>query len=148
MADNEAPSLAALLTRLRLLLREPIDFTRTDTETTLIKVRVLTAGAMYFNVLAVADFGGRPGPSRGEGLIEQAVAAAFQIYEGEDPHCHRCLWPRPTGLTRSRRIGGRRQTEAPARTSVGRGDSVQICGVLESGRSRLPGRAPALGQAR
>jgi death-on-curing protein len=86
VADHDDPSLAALLTRLRFLLREPIDFTRTDTETTLAKVRILTAAAMYFNVLAVADFGGRPGPPRGEGLVEQAVAAAFQSYGGEDPH--------------------------------------------------------------
>lgn len=86
MAPSEDPSIATLLTRLRFLLRDPIDFKRTDTETTLAKVRILTAAAMYFNVLAVADFGGRPGPSRGEGLVEQAVAAAFQTYEGEDPH--------------------------------------------------------------
>lgn len=87
MADEHPdPSLAALLTRLQFLLRRPIDFTKTDTETTLAKVRLLTASATYFNILAIADFGGRPGPSRGEGLIEQAVAAAFQTYEGEDPH--------------------------------------------------------------
>src|SRR3712207_5311338 len=86
MADHDDASLAALLTRLRFLLREPVDFTRTDTKTTLAKVRLFTAAAMYFNVLAVADFGGRSGPSRGEGLVEQAVGAAFQSYAGEDPH--------------------------------------------------------------
>lgn len=86
MAEPDDPLLSALLTRLRFLLQQPIDFTKTDTETTLAKVRLLTAAAMYFNLLAVADFGGRSGPSRGEGLVEQAVGAAFQSYGGEDPH--------------------------------------------------------------
>ena len=73
MADHDDPSLVALLTRLRFLLQQPIDFARTDTETKLAKVRLLTAPAMYFNVLAVADFGGRRGPSHSEGLVEQEI---------------------------------------------------------------------------
>lgn len=86
MPDHDDPFFASLLTRLRFLLQDPIDFGRTDTEATLAQVRLLTAAAGYFNVLVVADFGGRPGPSRGEGLVEQAVGAAFQTYAGEDPH--------------------------------------------------------------
>jgi death-on-curing protein len=86
MAEGDSAQLDYLLTRLRFLLSEPVDFTSSDTETTLAKVRLLTAAAVYFNVLAVADFGGRPGPSRGEGLVEQAVGAAFQTFGSQDPH--------------------------------------------------------------
>src|SRR5947199_5422507 len=86
MANETDPSLSDLLTRIQFLLREPIDFTRTDPDTTLAKVRLLTAAATYFNTLAVADFGGRMGPARAEGLVEQVIAAAFQTYGGHDPH--------------------------------------------------------------
>lgn len=41
---------------------------------------------MYFNILAISDFGGRIGPVRGEGLLEQVVGAAFQTFGDEDPH--------------------------------------------------------------
>jgi death on curing protein len=37
-------------------------------------------------VLALSDFGGRSGPEREEGLVEQVVAAAFQTFGGVDPH--------------------------------------------------------------
>lgn len=86
MTDDPKASLADLLSRLQIILSEPVDFTETDTAATVAKVRLLTAAAIYFNVLAVTDFGGRAGPVRGEGLVEQAVAAAFQTYEGSDPH--------------------------------------------------------------
>jgi len=82
--DRDPPE--ALLTRLTIVLQQPVDFARTYTETTLIKIRLLTAAATYFNVLAISDYGGRSGPVRGEGLVEQAVAAAFQTFEGVDPH--------------------------------------------------------------
>jgi prophage maintenance system killer protein len=52
----------------------------------LFKVRLLSAAAVYFNVLAVTEFGGRSGPVRQAGLIEQVVAAAFQTFQGTDPH--------------------------------------------------------------
>ncbi|MGH2351078.1 MAG: type II toxin-antitoxin system death-on-curing family toxin, partial [Chloroflexota bacterium] len=65
---------------------EPIDFNLTDTEVSLAKVRLLTAAATYFNTLAVSDFGGRVGPAREPGLVEQVIAAAFQTYQDEDPH--------------------------------------------------------------
>ena len=78
--------LAALLARITIVLQRPIDFTQTDTETTLVKIRLLTAAATYFNVLAVSDYGGRIGPVPAEGLVEQAIAAAFQTFEGTGPH--------------------------------------------------------------
>jgi len=86
MADDPQPSLGDLLRRLEIVLSEPVDFARTDTATTLAKVRLLTAAATYFNILAVTDFGGRSGAVRAEGLVEHAVGAAFQTFEGIDPH--------------------------------------------------------------
>ncbi|CAN5831438.1 hypothetical protein BH23CHL2_BH23CHL2_10860 [soil metagenome] len=49
-------------------------------------MRLLTAAATYFNILVVADFGGRRGPARDARLVEQVVGAAFQTFEGVDPH--------------------------------------------------------------
>jgi len=86
MPDNGQTSLEKILDRIQFALREPIDFTTTDTATTLAKVRLLTAAATYFNTLAVTDFGGRLGPARDEGMVEQGIAAAFQTYGGHDPH--------------------------------------------------------------
>lgn len=85
-SDRQPLSLAALLDRLRFSLEQPIEFAAGDTESTLAKVRHLTAAAMYFNILAVSDFGGRIGQVRGEGLLEQVVGAAFQTFGDEDPH--------------------------------------------------------------
>lgn len=85
VTERDDPALTSLLARLRLQLAEPVDFTRTDPQTTVAKVRLLSA-AVYFNVLAVTEFGGRPGPVRQEGLVEQVVAAAFQTFQGADPH--------------------------------------------------------------
>ena len=65
---EQPPSLADLLDRLQFLLQEPLDVTQTDPETTKKVVRLLTAAAHYFNLLAVADFGGRAGTPRGAGL--------------------------------------------------------------------------------
>jgi hypothetical protein len=84
--DDADPSLRDLLSRLEIVLSQPIDFTRNDTATTLAKVRLLTAAASYFNILAVTDFGGRSGAARAEGLVEHAVGAAFQTFGGVDPH--------------------------------------------------------------
>jgi death on curing protein len=86
MTEQDDPALASLLARLRWKLTEPVDFTRTDPESTVAKVRLLSAAAVYFSVLAVTEFGGRPGPVRQEGLVEQVVAAAFQTFQGTDPH--------------------------------------------------------------
>ena len=86
MTDQDNPALTSLLARLRSQLTEPVDFTRTDPEITVAKVRLLSAAAVYFNVLAITDFGGRSGPIRQEGLVEQVVAAAFQTFHGAEPH--------------------------------------------------------------
>jgi len=73
MSDDERSSLAELLRQIEIVLQEPLDFTSTDPDTTRIKVRVLTAAATYFNVLALQHFGGRPGAVREAGLVEQVV---------------------------------------------------------------------------
>lgn len=86
MTDGPQSSLRDLLRRLEIVLSEPVDFTQTDTATTLAKVRLLAAAATYFNILAVTDFGGRSGAVRAEGLVEHAIGAAFQTFEGIDPH--------------------------------------------------------------
>jgi death-on-curing protein len=86
MTDPERPSLGRSLERLRWQLATPVDFTRSDTESTVAKVRLLCAAASYFNVLVISDFGGRQGPIRQEGLVEHVVAAAFQTFGNHDPH--------------------------------------------------------------
>lgn len=86
MTEDNAGSLTRLLDRLRFALAEPIEFTRADPETTAAMVRLLSAAASYFNVMTITEFGGRLGPTRQEGLVEQVVAAAFQTYDGQDPH--------------------------------------------------------------
>jgi len=86
MTEADDPSLPELLSRFRLTPRERREFLHTDTEAIILKVRLLTGAAVYFNTAAVADYGGRPGPTRGLELVEQVVGAAFQTYEGEDPH--------------------------------------------------------------
>src|SRR5258707_76049 len=79
-------TLSDLLSQIRFYLQEPLDFRRSDTSTTLAKVRILAAAAAYLNTLSVTDFGGRPGPVRAPGMVEQLIAAAFQTYSDEDPH--------------------------------------------------------------
>ena len=86
MNNDERPSLPELLAQVEVLLQEPLDFTSTDSATTQSKVRILTAAATYFNVLAVARYGGRPGAVRERGLVEQVVGAAFQTFGDFDPH--------------------------------------------------------------
>lgn len=86
MGKEGIPDPTALLDSIRFLLAQPLDFTRTDTDATIAKVRIFTAAAYYFNVLAVDEFGGRPGAPRAHGLVEQVVAAAFQTFGGVDPH--------------------------------------------------------------
>jgi len=72
--------------RLDIAAAEQLDWTRTDPETIATKVRLLTAIAAYFNVLSLTDFGGRVAPARDPRLVEQVIAAAFQTFQGEDPH--------------------------------------------------------------
>ncbi len=87
MSDEKGnPSLQRLLDQLRFVLSQPIDFDSSDPSTLPAKVRLLTAAASYFNLMALSDFGGRVGPEREPGLTEQVIAAAFQTFEGFDPH--------------------------------------------------------------
>jgi prophage maintenance system killer protein len=78
--------LAELLGQVDVLLHEPIDFSQSDPESTRRKVKLLSAVATYFNILALTEYGGRVGIERHPGLVEQVVAAAFQTFAGEDPH--------------------------------------------------------------
>lgn len=84
--SEEEPELTTLLDSIRFFLAQPLDVYRADPDATEAKVRVFTAASYYFNILAVADFGGRPGAPRGHGLVEQVVAAAFHTFGGVDPH--------------------------------------------------------------
>jgi hypothetical protein len=56
--DAPASPIPKLLRRFLISPEERALFARTDTEATLHKVRLLTAAAVYFNTLAVDDFGG------------------------------------------------------------------------------------------
>lgn len=86
MRREEPPEFADLLDQIQFYLAQPLDFTKTDSDTILVKVRILTAAAYYFNILALREFGGRAGTARDHGLVEQVVAAAFQTFGGVDPH--------------------------------------------------------------
>lgn len=85
MDTDDERWVASILAQIEFVLHEPIDFTSVDHETSLAKVRLLTAAATYFNVLAVRDYGGRGGLPRDARLVEQAVGAAFQVFDGFDP---------------------------------------------------------------
>ena len=50
MTDDAQLSLRDLLSRLEIVLSQSVDFAKTDTATTLAKVRLLTAAATYFNI--------------------------------------------------------------------------------------------------
>lgn len=63
-----------------------INFSQRDTETTLGNIEHLVQAAHILNMLSIADFGGKQGAERGEGLVEQVIAAAFQSYGGEELH--------------------------------------------------------------
>jgi len=76
---NETPQnpLLSEFSKLDIAAAEHLDWMQTDPETTETKVRLLTAIASYFNVLALTDFGGRVAPARDPRLVEQVIAAAF-----------------------------------------------------------------------
>lgn len=82
MGDPADQFLADILRQIDVHPTELLDFRRGDPDL----VQILTAAATYFNTLAVAQFGGRQGKVRQEGLVEQVVAAAFQTYADIDPH--------------------------------------------------------------
>ena len=64
MTAFDDAALAILLERLQFSLAEPVDFADIDPASIASKVRLLSAAAVYFNILAVVEFGGRPGPIR------------------------------------------------------------------------------------
>lgn len=75
-----------LLAETDALLWEGIDFASTDSDTTLRKIHLLRAAAELIDIRVVELFGGRRGPTRSPGILEQVIAAAFQTYEGEEIH--------------------------------------------------------------
>ncbi len=75
-----------LLERLPPTPQERILALRSDPDVIALVVELLVAAAYWFNATAVEDFGGRLGPARDRGLVEQVVAAAFQTYGSVDPH--------------------------------------------------------------
>jgi hypothetical protein len=144
MNAPEEPPLAALLAEIRFYLREPLDFCATDTASTIAKVRILTAAAVYFNTLAVADFGGRPGRCALPGWWSRS-------------------WPRPSRPMAPRTCTQGRSTKPrcyvghpwPARLSadevvafclaVSAGD-IRDVAHMARGLQRLWGSPPAAGQ--
>jgi death-on-curing protein len=86
MPANDAFPLGGLLDLLRLSPEDEHIFARFDPAATLQKVEVIAAAAIFLNLYAVDEFGGRPGAIRARGLVEQVVGAAFQAYAGIDPH--------------------------------------------------------------
>lgn len=86
MNDDEAPSLISILDRFRIAPFDQPILARFDTDATIAKVQHLTIAAVYVNAAAVGLYGGRPGPVRAPGLVEQVMGAAFQVHGGVDPH--------------------------------------------------------------
>lgn len=73
------------LQQIRFELSQPIDLAQTDPESLPRNVSHLSIAAVYFNILAVSQFGGRLGAEREPGLVMQVVAA-FQSFGGHEPH--------------------------------------------------------------
>src|SRR5438309_1517818 len=86
MTEADDAPLSELLAKLDFSFAERVDFRADDPRATATKVRLLTAAATYFNILSLTDFGGRIAPPRDAGLVEQVIGAAFQTFEGTDPH--------------------------------------------------------------
>ena len=86
MNEPDTSRYTELLGQLRFVMDTTINFSSSAPETTTDKVRLLTAAATYFNILTVSEHGGRLGPEREAGLVEQVVAATFQTFDGVDPH--------------------------------------------------------------
>ncbi len=63
MSETPHNPLLSEVARLDIAAAEQLDWSRTEPETTETKVRLLTSIATYFNVLSLADFGGRLAPA-------------------------------------------------------------------------------------
>src|SRR5260370_14623468 len=77
IAPNE--SLADLIGRVQFEYLTTVDFSATDYDSLQETVRRLTHTAHLFNVVAITEFGGRPGKVREAGLCEHVLASAFQL---------------------------------------------------------------------
>ncbi|TAK34378.1 MAG: Fic family protein [Chloroflexota bacterium] len=86
MAREEEQSLEEILQELLRLFPGSLDFAQTSAQALPEIVSTLTTVATSVNLLSVNQLGGRIGPERSKGLVEQVVAAAFQTFGGEDPH--------------------------------------------------------------
>src|SRR5665647_102468 len=83
---EEEVSLEEGLNEIIKLYPETLSFTSSDPETLPAIVETLTVVSVSINLLSVREFGGRLGPQRSKGLVEQVVAAAFQTFGDLDPH--------------------------------------------------------------
>ena len=92
MAEHErltrllAEDIDRLLAETDALLWEGIDFASTDLDTTLRKIHLLRAAAELIDIRMVQLFGGRQGPTRSPGILEQVIAATFQTFGREEIH--------------------------------------------------------------
>src|SRR6266508_5638400 len=86
MSRGSDHPLEDLLHEFPLTPAERVAFDRIDIRSVLICVQHLVAAAHWFNAMAVNEFGGRLGPARDRGLVEQVIAAAFQRFESTNPH--------------------------------------------------------------
>lgn len=82
MPEDSDPELDSLLSRLELHTTRPLDFREGSPGL----VQLLAAVATHLNTVSVAEFGGRLGTERQEGLVEQVVSAAFQTFGGAELH--------------------------------------------------------------
>jgi len=81
-----AQDIDRLLAQTDALLWEGISFASSDLDTTLRKIHLLRAAAELINIQVVELYGGRRGPTRSPGILEQVIAVAFQTYGGEEIH--------------------------------------------------------------
>ncbi len=87
MEEGGGPRLIDLLDSVQFVSAHPLDFARTDHDTTMAKVRLIETVAHHLNAISIAEFGGHGEVGEREpGLVAQVVGAAFQTFGGFDPH--------------------------------------------------------------
>ena len=82
MEEDYESDIVDMLTHIDVRTRMPSDFREGSPQV----VQFLSEMATYINTLVVGEFGGRLGPVRQVGLVEQVVGAAFQTFGDLDPH--------------------------------------------------------------
>lgn len=82
MGDETRNDLSAILGQIEIVTSLPFDLTKPNPEL----VQFLSEFATYLNALVVGEFGGRQGPVREAGLVEQGIGAALQTFHDIDPH--------------------------------------------------------------